>query len=171
MGQLIKIAITGPESSGKTMLSAALAKEFSCKWHPEYAREYLNEIDRPYTSEDLVQIAVEQVRRRNGSIDQEMAIYDTDITVLSIWAQEKFGLVPETIRLLDQADTTDLILLCRPDLPWENDVQRENPIDRDRLFALYEAHLKSANRNYRIIEGVGEGRFELAKSIIAEFIA
>jgi deoxyadenosine/deoxycytidine kinase len=38
---LIKIAIYGPESTGKTTLSNQLADHFKTEWAPEFARDYL----------------------------------------------------------------------------------------------------------------------------------
>ena len=55
------ITIVGAESSGKTVLAKQLAEALSCIWVPEYAREYLEKLDRPYEFEDLVGIARGQV--------------------------------------------------------------------------------------------------------------
>ena len=51
------ITIVGAESSGKTMLAKQLAEALSCRWLPEYAREYLEKLDRPYEFEDLEEMA------------------------------------------------------------------------------------------------------------------
>ena len=37
----VKIVLFGPESSGKTTLTAQLAAHFNSKWVPEYMRTYL----------------------------------------------------------------------------------------------------------------------------------
>ena len=37
-----RIAITGPESTGKSTLTEQLANHFNTLWVKEYAREYLN---------------------------------------------------------------------------------------------------------------------------------
>ncbi|MBK9060801.1 MAG: AAA family ATPase [Flavobacteriales bacterium] len=59
----------------------------------------------------------------------------------------------------------DLWLLCRPEIPWIYDPQRENPQDRGRLFAVYETTLKALGKPYVIIEGGREER--LRRSIAA----
>ena len=56
-----RIVITGPESSGKTTLAMSLATTFETAWVPEFARNYLEVLDSPYTLEDLVKIAIGQV--------------------------------------------------------------------------------------------------------------
>ena len=40
---IIKIAIYGSESTGKTTLSKQLADYFKTEWAPEFARDYLQE--------------------------------------------------------------------------------------------------------------------------------
>ena len=39
----LRIVLYGPESSGKTTLAKALAKQFQTTWVPEFARNYLQE--------------------------------------------------------------------------------------------------------------------------------
>ena len=56
-----KIAITGPESTGKSMLAAQLAAHYHTVWVPEYAREYLALLGKPYEEEDIVVIAQGQL--------------------------------------------------------------------------------------------------------------
>ncbi len=55
------ITIVGPESSGKTTLARQLAGYYTCPLVPEYAREYLERLDRPYSEEDLFLIAKGQL--------------------------------------------------------------------------------------------------------------
>ena len=63
-----KIVIIGPESTGKSTLSQELAAHFNAPWVPEYAREYIDQLDRPYTFDDLLAIAKGQVK-----LEDEMA--------------------------------------------------------------------------------------------------
>lgn len=55
------ITIVGPESSGKTTLAEQLAGALGSRWVPEYARVYLENLDRPYVFEDLREIAMGQL--------------------------------------------------------------------------------------------------------------
>jgi nicotinamide riboside kinase len=50
---MTKIVVIGPESTGKSTLSAALAHKLHTVWVPEYARTYIDLLDRPYTEADL----------------------------------------------------------------------------------------------------------------------
>ncbi|MDZ4748275.1 MAG: ATP-binding protein [Saprospiraceae bacterium] len=55
------ITIVGPESSGKTTLARELATIYGVPWIPEYAREYLYGLGRPYHANDLKRIAEGQL--------------------------------------------------------------------------------------------------------------
>ena len=67
------ITIVGAESSGKTRLAMLLASSFKCPWLPEYAREYLQILSRPYDSEDLKVIAKEESERINKIVNAELS--------------------------------------------------------------------------------------------------
>lgn len=55
------ITLIGAESSGKTTLARQLAELYGCPWVPEYAREYLEGLGRPYEERDLVVMAERQL--------------------------------------------------------------------------------------------------------------
>ena len=54
---LIKIAVIGPESTGKSTLTEQLANHYRTAWCPEFAREYLKENGTDYSFDDLLNIA------------------------------------------------------------------------------------------------------------------
>jgi nicotinamide riboside kinase len=56
-----KVAIIGPESTGKSTLSARLAAHYKTLWVPEYARQYLSAHGMKYTYDSLLDIAKGQV--------------------------------------------------------------------------------------------------------------
>ncbi|HUR30749.1 MAG TPA: ATP-binding protein [Saprospiraceae bacterium] len=65
------ITIVGAESSGKTTLALQLAEYFKSVYVPEYARDYLALLERPYNEEDLLQIANQQIGIINAFISGE----------------------------------------------------------------------------------------------------
>ena len=65
------ITIVGAESSGKTTLARQLREHFDCIWVPEYAREYLGSLGRPYTEADLEIIAERQFEAIGDTIRQQ----------------------------------------------------------------------------------------------------
>ena len=44
---MFKIVILGPESTGKSTLTSQLAEHYKAQWVPEYARQYIDMLDRP----------------------------------------------------------------------------------------------------------------------------
>ena len=65
-----RILITGPESTGKSDLSEYLARHFSGSFIPEYAREYIEKLQRPYRYEDVVTIAEKQLSEYMEIVEQ-----------------------------------------------------------------------------------------------------
>ena len=150
----LRIAFTGPESSGKTTLSKWLSVYLSFDFVNEYAREYLSKrID--YSHYDLDKIASEQFRRNEGSGN---LVIDTEMLVMKVWSEEKYKSCSSQILKLLERQKIDFYFLCKPDIPWENDPLRENPLDRDRLFMKYEENLNEQDFNYAVLKGSLEER-------------
>ena len=167
-----RIVITGPESSGKTWLSEALSKHYNTIWTPEYARSYLDEINRPYEEADLLIIAQKQLELQNKDLKKapNLLFCDTGLLVLKIWSAFKYGRTHPWINQELSADHYDLFLLCTPDLPWQYDPLREHPEERDILFKVYEDTLKALQLPYEIISGKGETRLHNAIKIVDTFL-
>lgn len=162
----MRIAITGPECSGKSTLSEQLTWELDLPWTPEHARVYLGRLGRPYVPEDIIDIAKEQAAQWiNTSF-----IADTEMLVCSIWYEEKTGEKSLDIEQLLTEQNFDLYLLCTPDLPWAFDELRENPTDRDRLFEQYKARLDELSLPYVVISGTTENRLEVALNAVNKLV-
>lgn len=172
-GELIKkVAVTGPESTGKSELSKQLAEYYQTVWVPEYAREYIDRLNRPYEQQDVEEIAKGQLRLEDQMAREASKVLfcDTELTVISIWMMHKYNAVPDW--LVDQARKRkyDLYLLCDIDLPWQYDPQREHPDLRKYFFDRYYAELKSRNANLRVVSGQGESRLENAIRFVDELL-
>lgn len=150
-----KIAITGPESSGKTTLAQQLAKHFNAIWVPEFARTYLTGLNRPYTIEDLGFIAKGQMEWESNysKCASNIIFCDSDMTVMKIWSEFRFGYCEASIEKAFENQYYDLTLLCRPDIEWQPDPLRENPRDREALFERYLKALEQKKARFEIIEG------------------
>mgnify|MGYP001469775613 CR=1 FL=1 len=147
---MLKIIITGPESSGKTTLCEALSRHFKIPFSNEYARKYLNKIKKKYTEADLMKIAKGQLES-----EENFAILDTDLITIKIWSDYKYGNCNNWIlqKINKQKSQNRFYFLCKPDIKWEKDQLRENPNDRMQLFEIYKKELEELNHNYYIIEG------------------
>lgn len=170
--KIIRIAITGPESTGKSFLAERLASYYNTVWVPEYSREYLNKLNRPYEKDDIVRIAKGQVESEKLKLIQanKLMFSDTELIVTKIWSDVKYGTCDKWITDNIYMQKYDLYLLCNIDLPWEFDVLREHPEKRDFLMSLYLNELNQRNFPYEIITGFGEKRFENAVSLLEKFL-
>lgn len=164
---MIKICVTGPESSGKTTLASQLATHFGATLVPEFSRHYLEENGPDYSEGDLLTIAKGQLDAEQSS-QGEMVICDTGIEVIQIWSMWKYGRCDAWIEEQVQRMDYNLYLLCKPDLPWEDDRLRENRLDRDDLFKAYEKLLSGFEIPVFIVEGLNEQRLENALSAIIQ---
>lgn len=163
-----KIAITGPESTGKSWLAEQLAKKYNTIWVPEYARDYLEKHPGKYTLDDVITISVGQFNSTNDSIllANNLIFCDTEMLVCLIWSEVVFGRVPTVIEKAFLDQRFDLYLLCDVDLPWEPDPLREHPDRRAEIFQRYFNALSAAELPFEIISGFGDQRLERAVQVI-----
>lgn len=163
----IKIAFTGPESSGKTTLAKRTAQNFNGTYIQEFARIYL-ENNPIYTVKDLDVIADEQTNSWN--IESDFLVADTEMTVICIWSLYKYGTISTTISNLFFQQQFDVLFLCKPDIPWEFDVLRENPENRNELFELYHSFLLEKKQNFVVVEGNEQQRLSIVKTAITTLL-
>ena len=159
---LIKVAVIGPESTGKSTLCELLAQYYNTHWCPEFAREYLLTHGTNYTYDDLLYVAKGQLAMEDeythslagssdprvnssvqdfepGTLNSKLLFIDTEMYVMKVWCEFVFGKCHRWV--LDQIIERkyDLYLLCNTDLPWVKDELREYPDlkTRDQLYHIY----------------------------------
>ncbi len=161
--------VTGPESSGKTTLVEALAQQLEAPRVAEAARNYLQN-KTGYQPSDLLEITQQQQAAEDSVLAcaPPLAIADTDLQVVYIWWQERFGPAPAFLHKAYAQQSPRHYLLCKPDLPWESDPLRENPEDRERLWQIYREDLSARQFAFSIVEGVGEQRLDSALQAIRQ---
>ena len=170
---LYRIAIVGPESTGKSVISEQLARHYNTLFVAEYARQCIEQLQREYTLQDIETIARAQFKNENELARQcnNILICDTNLLVTKIWAEHAFGTCPKFITQHWKANDYGLHLLMQIDLPWQYDAQREHPHKRNFFFNWYKQELKSAKANYTIIEGTEEQRLLNAIAAIDTFLS
>ncbi len=165
-----RILILGPESTGKSTLAADLANHFDEPWVPEYAREYLEKIERPYQFEDLLEIGKGQVALEDKLAEKanNFLFCDTDLRVIHIWSEHRFG--KTDIWVLEEIDRRkyDLILLTDTDLPWTPDPLREYPELEMRQY-FFKKYLQLAEESgfpFMVVSGNQQTRLHTALEAI-----
>ena len=160
---MYKIIVTGPESSGKTTLCKVLSKNFQIPFNKEYAREYLQNLNRDYTIKDLMKIAKKQL-----DLEQQYMLLDTDLITIKIWSNYKYGNCNKWIinQIKKQKKEKRFYLLCKPDIKWEEDPLRENPKNRLELYKIYKEEIKRLNHDYYIVKAKNRSTKILSEILI-----
>lgn len=165
---MLKIVLTGPESTGKTTLARQLAEHFQVPWVPEYARQYIDQLKRPYEQADLLSIAQTQWEQIQLGETQNphFLICDTSMLVLKIWSEFKYASCdPWILNALDR-QSVDLYVLCGAEIEWQADEQRENPDDRQDLYRIYLRELRALKRPFAELQGNQAERLNKAIAIL-----
>ena len=190
---LKKIAIIGPESTGKSTLCELLAQHYNTQWCPEFAREFLLTHGTDYSYDDLLYIAKGQLAMEDEYIqstvdglrtivkpDSPFTIHhspllfiDTDMYVMKVWCEFVFGKCHRWV--LDQIIERkyDLYLLCNTDLPWVKDELREYPDlkTRDQLYHIYKDIMINQSTPWVDISGDYNERLQKAIKAVDQLMA
>ncbi|TXK44931.1 ATP-binding protein [Pontibacter qinzhouensis] len=169
---MLRISVTGPESTGKSTISEKLAQHYRTVWVPEYARSYISSLNRPYTLADIEAIAEGQLAQE-ARLEQHannLLFADTDLLVLKIWSENAFGHCPPWIQEKLEQQPYNLYLLMGVDLPWEPDPQREHPHLRQYFYNLYKKELQQLQMPFVEISGLQEERFLMARKHVDKLI-
>ena len=159
------VIITGPESTGKSVLISKLIKHYPSVCISEFARGYVENLKHPYTYEDVELIARHQINElqqvQNENINKSGVIFvDTYLIVTKIWFLICYGKYPDWLQISLDNTTIDLYLLCKPDLPWIFDPVRENGSDSQRkiLYEKYKSEIIAMKTPFSEICGHNETR-------------
>lgn len=170
---VLKVAITGPESTGKSTLAAQLASHYQTVWVPEFARTYIATLPGKYTAEDVQNIARGQLEAYKAATGQanKILLADTDLLVIKIWMLHAFNYCPKWIADALAQQDFDFYLLMNVDLPWEEDPQREHPHLRQYFYDWYKSELQQYNFNFVEISGTYQNRLHNAINHIDKHLA
>jgi len=163
------LVVTGPESTGKSVLAEALGQALHAPVVPEFARYYLQHLNRPYGQADLQTIARGQSLwiAHHRATAGEWLVVDTDWTVLQVWESYKY----KPLRYCwpkgyGAVETPYRYLLCAPDFPWAPDPLREHPEARAELFGWYQKVLLQVPCPTLVLYGSMEERLSAVRKVI-----
>ncbi|QPH37766.1 AAA family ATPase [Pedobacter endophyticus] len=169
-----KIAVVGPESTGKSTMSQLLAKHYKVAWVPEYARYYCENLTAPYTLQDEVNMYYGQVALEDAVLatnENDFIICDTTFVTVKIWSDEMLGETPQLVLDALPRRPYDLYLLMDIDLPWQDDPLRDFPNQREYFMEVWHKELSALHANYKVISGLGDVRVQNAIEAIDQFLA
>lgn len=172
--QLVKIAVVGPESTGKTITAERLARHYRTVCVPEYAREYCRHLNREYTLQDEMnmfygQLALE--RSLEPLAQNNLLVCDTMFLTIKIWCDHLFGYTPDTVLRQLRITRYDFYLLMDIDLPWEDDPLRDFPGLRAHFMEIWHKELQAVGAEYTVISGLGDKRFQQALEACTAFLS
>lgn len=159
------IVITGAESTGKSTLTKALSNHFNSPFIPEFAREYVENLNNKYIYSDVEIIAKKQVEELNHykNSNYPYIFVDTWLIITKIWFEVVYNKIPDWMESVIQNTNIDLFLVCETDLPWKPDFVRENGGEqRKKLQKKYIETIQHYNYNYQLVQGKGEQRIKNA---------
>jgi nicotinamide riboside kinase len=164
----VKIAITGPESSGKSTISNWLSQQINGTYCEEFARSYLAD-KISYGQQDLVEITKGQLEIWANADPKKHVIADTELIVIEIWSRWKYKNCDDFITSQIMKQDFDFYFLCKPDIPWVYDPLRESPNVREELYKIYYDTLTNYKLNFYVLEGNLLNRQRLVKQVLINY--
>ncbi|NBL63792.1 DUF4301 family protein [Flavobacterium sp. NST-5] len=170
----IKIAIYGPESTGKTTLAKQLSSVFQSVWVAEFAREYLqkkwDEKQQVCQPEDLIPIALGQIDLENKALAMpgDFVFCDTNLLCTKVFSEIYYGFCDAAIDKAAQNHQYDLTFFTDIDVPFEPDDLRDKPNDRPLLREKFLEALQNTNNTFIILSGNQEQRLAQATKALQE---
>lgn len=156
-----KIAVVGPESTGKSTMATYLANHFDTLAIPEYSRYYCEDLNREYTLQDEVNMFYGQVALEEALLPlahNHLVICDTTILTVKIWCDHLFQHTPEKILKEIQSREYTGYLLMDIDLPWEDDPLRDFPEKREYFMSVWKKELDALRAPYIKVSGLDSTR-------------
>ena len=172
--EIIRIAIFGPESTGKTTLAKQLAEYYKTVWVPEFARDYLQEkLDSGRgicDIDDMLPIAYGQTKLENESaaIANGYLFCDTNLMVTKVFSELYYNFCDSLLDKAARAHQYDLFFLTDIDVPWEDDGLRDSPEGRESIFSVFKQSLVDNKKPFITLTGDKETRLNKAIAILEE---
>ncbi len=171
---IIKIALFGPESTGKTTLAKQLADYYETEWVPEFARDYLQEKweenQHICVADDMMPIAYGQTALENEKLfaANKYLFCDTNLMVTKVFSEMYYGFCDPLLNEAALEHEYDLFFLTDIDVPWEKDDIRDTPNGRETVFSVFKQTLIDTKKPFIILSGNKKDRLEKATAIVAD---
>ena len=169
------LVLTGPESSGKSWLSAEIQRRFGGVLVGEYVRHFIDHEGRDTTYGDIPAIARGQLAWEDAAraSTPELLILDTHLLSNMLWSRTLFGDCPAWIEQQLLSRHYDLHLLLSPEgVEWVSDGQRcqPQPGERQAFFDASRDWLSSHHQAWQVIGGGWPQRREQAMAAVMHLL-
>jgi NadR type nicotinamide-nucleotide adenylyltransferase len=165
---VIRVVLTGSESTGKSTLAEQLAARYGAERVPEFVRGFAERKGAPIEYSDHGAIARGQIALEDEHIARAgaLVVQDTDLLSTVVYCRHYFGACPAWIEEAARARRPDLYLLCEIDLPWVADGVRDRGHLREEMQQHFRDAVLASGTAVATVTGVGDARLERATEAI-----
>jgi NadR type nicotinamide-nucleotide adenylyltransferase len=162
--RIVRVVLTGSESTGKSTLAAGLARHYGVEVVPEFVRAFAEQKGAAIDFGDHGPIARGQMAIEDAAIAsaQRLVIQDTDLLSTVVYCRHYFGRCPAWIEEAAAARLPDLYLLCATDVDWIADGVRDRGHMRDEMQQLFADAVRASGARFVDVTGLAARRFVLA---------
>jgi len=174
--RLLRVCVTGPESTGKTTLARRLAEWLETEWVPEGSRVYAERKGTALTAADVGPIAREHIALAEAAEDRarvrgaSILVLDTDLVSTVVYARHYYGSVPRWVERAERERRAELYLLCDVDVPWIPDGIRDQPEAREEMFSAFRRALERRGAHVVVVRGDWDDRWARASEAVRNLL-
>jgi NadR type nicotinamide-nucleotide adenylyltransferase len=170
---VLRVVVTGSESTGKTALAARLAARYGTAWSAEFSRAYADAKGEPLIADDVEPIARGQMALEDEAVRaaRRVAVHDTDLLSTAVYAAHYYGVRPAWMDEALRARRPHLYLLAGIDAPWTPGPHRDRGHLRPEMHALFLDAVRATGAPFVEIHGDWDERFRRAAEAVDALLA
>ena len=172
---IAKVVFLGAPSTGKSTLSAYMAKQMNTTWMAEYGREYWekHQVDRRLSLEQLEEIAEGHLEREELLVKEARDVLFVDTNAITTYMFSQYYHGKATPRLtqmaVEAASRYDLVFVCDTDIPYADTWDRSGEVQRFVFQKQIIADLQMRHIPYFLLKGTLEERAESVSKILKPY--
>ncbi len=166
--RVVRVVLTGSESTGKSTLATELARHYGVELVPEFVRSFAEQKGAPIDFGDHGVIARGQMALENVAIAraERLVVQDTDLISPVVYCRHYFGRCPAWIEEAAAVRRPNLYLLCATDVEWMADGVRDRGHMREEMQQLFAEAVRASGTKWVEVRGDRVTRFEEAMRAI-----